>query len=68
MTTWKKSSRSAYNGNCVEVSSQNGSEILVRDSKHPSGSILNFPQLDWEAFVGGVRNGKFDHQPRNQQL
>lgn len=63
---WKKSSLSAYNGDCVEVKGLTDDRILVRDSKHPRGAVLNFTPSEWDAFIGGVRNGEFDRTSRNQ--
>ena len=61
---WQKSSLSAYNGNCVEVAGLADDTIRVRDSKNPEGGILNFTTAEWDAFVGGVRNGEFDRKSR----
>jgi Domain of unknown function (DUF397) len=55
---WRKSSLSSHNG-CVEVAFTDG-EIAVRDSKDQGGPVLVFTRLEWEAFIGGVRNGEFD--------
>jgi len=63
---WIKSSLSAYNGNCVEVAGLANDRIRVRDSKNPRGAVLNFTPAEWDAFVGGVRNGEFDRKFRNQ--
>jgi hypothetical protein len=60
---WIKSSLSAYNGNCVEVAGLASDLIRVRDSKNPGGGILNFTSAEWDAFIGGVRNGEFDRRP-----
>lgn len=64
--TWLKSSLSGYNGNCVEVAGLTGDTIRVRDSKHPRGAVLNFTLAEWDAFIGGVRNGEFDRKPGSQ--
>jgi hypothetical protein len=61
---WIKSTLSSYNGNCVEVSGLAEEVIMVRDSKNPRGGILNFTQAEWDAFLGGVRNGEFDRKSR----
>jgi hypothetical protein len=61
--TWIKSSLSQYNGNCVEVAGLTDDIIRVRDSKNPRGGILNFTTAEWDAFIGGVRNGEFDRKP-----
>jgi Domain of unknown function (DUF397) len=57
---WIKSSLSYGNGNCVEVAGLSGDVIMVRDSKNARGPVLGFTQGEWDAFVGGVRNGEFD--------
>jgi hypothetical protein len=60
-SSWVKSSLSFSNGNCVEVASMPGGGIGVRDSKDTEGPILRFTPDEWIAFIGGVRNGEFDH-------
>ena len=59
--SWIKSSLSFSNGNCVEVASLPDGGIGVRDSKDPSGPVLQFTPGEWHAFLGGARNGEFDH-------
>lgn len=61
--TWIKSSLSQHNGNCVEVAGLADDTIRVRDSKNPRGGILSFTVAEWDAFIGGVRNGEFDRKP-----
>jgi hypothetical protein len=63
---WIKSSLSVYNGNCVQVAGLADDVILVRDSKNPRGPVLSFTPAEWDAFIGGVHQGEFDRQPRNQ--
>ena len=63
---WMKSSLSMHNGSCVEVAGladEIADEIIrVRDSKNPSGGVLAFTHAEWDAFLGGVRNGEFDRR------
>lgn len=58
-TRWVKSSLSYCNSNCVEVASLPDGWIGVRDSKDTQGPVLRFTPAEWNAFVGGVRNGEF---------
>jgi hypothetical protein len=58
---WIKSSLSFANGDCVEAASLPDGRIGVRDSKDTSGPILRFTSAEWRAFLGGARDGEFDH-------
>ena len=57
---WVKSSLSFSNGNCVEVANLPGGQVGVRHSKHTEDLVLRFTPDEWQAFLGGVRNGEFD--------
>jgi hypothetical protein len=57
--TWRKSSRSGGQGNCVEVA-DTPMAVGVRDSKDPSGPVLVFTRPEWQAFVDGVKSGDFE--------
>ena len=59
-SSWTKSSLSFANGNCVEVASLPGDKLGIRDSKDSEGPVLRFTPDEWNAFLGGVRNGEFD--------
>lgn len=56
---WQKSSRSGGTDNCVEVAWMPG-HVGVRDSKDPTGPVLNVETDVWKAFVSAVRGGQFD--------
>jgi hypothetical protein len=55
--TWKKSSWSAHNGNCVEVAALSASRVGVRDSKDADSPVLTFDRGAWRQFLFGVKNG-----------
>jgi len=59
-TTWIKSSLSYANGNCVEVAELPEGGVGVRNSRDREGPQLRFTPDEWDAFLGGVRNGEFD--------
>jgi hypothetical protein len=59
-TRWVKSSRSGpTGGNCVEVAHLADGQVAVRNSRHPSGPALVFTAMEWDAFVGGTKDGEF---------
>lgn len=55
---WRKSTRSGTNS-CVEVGLADD-QIVVRDSKDRQGPVLMFTAHEWEAFLGGARDGEFE--------
>ncbi|MEV5573696.1 DUF397 domain-containing protein [Spirillospora sp. NPDC052269] len=58
---WQKSRRSNPNGNCVELAELPTGDIAVRNSRYPEGPILVYTRAEIEAFVGGAKDGDFDH-------
>ncbi|MFC0004203.1 DUF397 domain-containing protein [Micromonospora siamensis] len=53
---WRKATRSANEGNCVEVADNLPGMVLVRDSKDRSGPTLTFTPAAWRTFVAGTRH------------
>lgn len=56
--SWKKSSYSAANGNCVEVARPGAGYIWVRDSKNAALPALGFPPASWQAFLSDLKGAK----------
>jgi|tagenome__1003787_1003787.scaffolds.fasta_scaffold20936660_2 hypothetical protein len=55
---WRKASASSI-GNCVEVAADCG-EVLLRDSKDPTGPWIRYTAAEWDAFIQGAKDGEFD--------
>jgi hypothetical protein len=57
---WVKSRRSGpTGGNCVEVAFLPGGNVAMRNSRQPDGPALIFTTAEWDAFIGGARDGEF---------
>jgi hypothetical protein len=57
---WRKTSGGGPGSeNSVEVAFV-GEAIAVRDAKNPDGPALIFTAAEWDAFVGGAKDGEFD--------
>ncbi len=54
---WRKSTRSSDKF-CVEVAFADRA-VLTRDSKLPSGALLEFSAGDWSAFLDALRADRF---------
>jgi Domain of unknown function (DUF397) len=57
---WRSSAATGPgSGNSVEVAFVDGA-VAVRDSRQPDGPVLVFTPEEWDAFVGGAKDGEFD--------
>ncbi|MEU6012775.1 DUF397 domain-containing protein [Streptomyces sp. NPDC047515] len=59
---WHKSSYSSNGGDCIEVAANLAAlhgVVPVRDSKNPSGPVLNASAASFASFVAGVKAGEF---------
>jgi hypothetical protein len=48
--SWRKATRSAGNGECVEVASATG-RVRIRDSKDPEGPVLSYTSDAFRSFL-----------------
>jgi hypothetical protein len=59
--SWRKSSLSNMNGNCVEIGCLTPDRIGIRDTKdNRRGPTLVFTYPEWDAFILAVKQGEFD--------
>ncbi|MGQ0775532.1 MAG: DUF397 domain-containing protein [Pseudonocardiales bacterium] len=58
--TWRKSSFSAAEGNCVEVAALPENRIAVRNSNHPGDGVVYLTRPELAAWIKGVQAGEFD--------
>ncbi|MFC7276177.1 DUF397 domain-containing protein [Paractinoplanes rhizophilus] len=56
---WFKSTRSSGNGACVEVAITDEG-VAVRDTKDRTKAPHIYTRAEWDAFIGGVKDGEFD--------
>ena len=54
-TSWRKSSYSNSQANCVEIARTRNGKVAVRDSRNPAGGALSFSPNEWQTFVTKVQ-------------
>ncbi|WP_326646852.1 DUF397 domain-containing protein [Streptosporangium sp. NBC_01755] len=60
---WHISTKSENGGgSCVEAGplADGSGRVAVRHSHRPDGEVIVYTRAEWEAFVGGVKDGEFD--------
>ncbi len=58
--TWRKSSYSGANGNCVEFAVADDDLVAVRNSRFPDGAVLLFDRGALGSFLAAAKDGEFD--------
>nr|WP_228045995.1 DUF397 domain-containing protein [Saccharopolyspora sp. HNM0983] len=58
--TWRKSSFSNDQGQCVEVAPLADGSIAVRNSNRPDAGVVLFTGAEMAAWIEGCRAGEFD--------
>jgi hypothetical protein len=61
--TWRKSTFSNSQGDCVELACLPEGMIAVRNSRHPAGPALICTQAEIAAFIHSACEGDFDDLP-----
>jgi predicted secreted Zn-dependent protease len=56
--TWR-TALSCDGGACVEVAADRDT-VLIRNSRQPSGLLLEYTPEEWREFVSGIKKGDFD--------
>lgn len=62
--TWRKSSHSNPNGNCLELATLATGLVAVRDSRDPGGPAQIYPRAALAAFVRAAKGGELGPRVR----
>jgi hypothetical protein len=60
LVTWRKSTASNPNGDCVELADLPAGDVAVRNSRDPRGPALIYTRAEIAAFLAGAKAGEFD--------
>lgn len=58
--SWRKSSYSNSQGNCVEFAALSDGSVAVRNSRDPRGPALVYTRAEISALLAGAKDGEFD--------
>jgi hypothetical protein len=58
--SWRKSSHSNSQGNCVEFAELADGSVAVRNSRFPQGPALVYTRAEISALIAGAKDGEFD--------
>jgi uncharacterized protein DUF397 len=57
---WRSSTESAATADSAVEVAMLEDGVALRDSRRPDGDVLFFTPAEWDAFVGGAKDGEFD--------
>ena len=63
---WRKARASNPSGNCVEIALVATDRIGVRNSRHPTGGVLVFPSVGFQALLIAARCEVWDARLKAQ--
>jgi hypothetical protein len=52
---------SCAGGNCIQIAETEDGNVLIGDTKNPTGPTLSYTHDEWTAFLRGAKNGDFDN-------
>jgi Domain of unknown function (DUF397) len=58
--SWRKSSHSNSQGNCVEFAALADGSVAMRNSRDPQGPALIYTRAEISALLSGAKDGEFD--------
>jgi len=58
--SWRKSSYSNSQGNCVEFAALADGSVAMRNSRDPQGPALIYTKAEISALLSGAKDGEFD--------
>lgn len=65
---WRRSSFCNGAATCVEVAPLPDGWVAVRDAKEQDGPVLIFSEVEFAAFVDGVKAGEFDADALRERM
>ena len=58
--TWRKSSFSTEQGDCVELAPLDDGTIAIRNSNHPAAGVVYLTRTEMNAWIQGIKIGELD--------
>lgn len=58
--SWRKSTYSGANGNCVEFAALEDGTVAMRNSRDPQGPAIIYTRAEIGALLAGAKDGEFD--------